>query len=170
MFCPNCGSNNSGKLNYCRSCGLSLEKIALTLSEQVPSQMTANLRSQKERFEKLGVAALSVAGIGVAGILLYTIIYNTMIVKGDIWGGLMLLGVMVLISFGLIAVYLFAKANDVGKGRLPVEDDNDVENIIIAANTRELLPESRFEPIPSVVEDTTELLKSEKKSRTSADF
>lgn len=162
MFCPNCGSKNSEKQNYCRSCGLGLEKVALTLAEQVPSQMSANLRGQKERYEKLGVAALSVAGLGVAGILLYSIIYNTMILNGDIRGGLMLLGVMVLCSFGLIAVYLFAKANDVGKGHLSVNDDADIGDIKLAADTRDLLPESRFEPVPSVVEDTTQLLKSKR--------
>jgi hypothetical protein len=166
MFCPNCGSNNSGKENYCRSCGLSLEKVTLVLSEQVPSQMSANLRSQKERFEKLGMAALSVFGLGLVGLLLYLIVYKTMIAGGRFWEGLAMLGVMILMSFGLIAVYLFAKANDVGKGHLPVENDDDVETIKLAASTRELLPESRFEPIPSIVEETTELLKSERKPRT----
>lgn len=92
MFCPNCGSKNSAKQNYCRSCGLSLEKIALTLSEQLPSQMTSNLRQQKERLEKLGVAALAVFGSGILGLLLYGIVYKIMILQGRIWDGLGMLG------------------------------------------------------------------------------
>lgn len=69
---------------------------------------------------------------------------------------------MLLFSFGLIAVYLFAKANDVDKENPAIEDD-DAEPVMLASNTRELLTESRFEPIPSVVENTTELLPIDRK-------
>jgi hypothetical protein len=133
------------------------------LSEQMPSQMSSNFRSQKERFERLGVAALGVFGSGILGLLLYGIIYKIMILQGRIWDGLGMLGLMVLFSFGLIAVYLFAKANDVGKDQLPVENEDGAEVINRAVNTRELLSEGCFEPIPSVVENTTELLHVERK-------
>jgi len=37
-----------------------LEKIALSLSEQLPARVDQSLQVRKDRFEKMGVAALSV--------------------------------------------------------------------------------------------------------------
>ncbi|HXC70860.1 MAG TPA: zinc-ribbon domain-containing protein [Pyrinomonadaceae bacterium] len=30
MYCPNCGTKTSANQNFCRACGLGLEKIALS--------------------------------------------------------------------------------------------------------------------------------------------
>ena len=73
MYCPNCGKQTSADQKFCRSCGLGLEKIALSLNEQVPARMDQSLIARQERLEKLGVGALSVFGLGVLGFLLYAI-------------------------------------------------------------------------------------------------
>ena len=65
MYCPNCGNRNSTDQKFCRSCGLGLQKVAQTLSEQLPTKLDVTLQQKKERFEKLGVAALSIFGAGV---------------------------------------------------------------------------------------------------------
>ena len=82
MFCPNCGAKTSIQQKFCRGCGLGLDKIALSLSEQLPNSPDEHLMSQKERYERWGVAALSVFGLGVLGLILYGIIYKLMISEG----------------------------------------------------------------------------------------
>jgi len=57
MYCPNCGNKNADDQNFCRSCGLGLEKIALSLNEQLPTVAVQSLQERKEKLERLGVAS-----------------------------------------------------------------------------------------------------------------
>lgn len=161
MYCPNCGAKTSIDQKFCRACGLGLEKIAVSLTEQLPSQPNENLLSQKERLEKIGVALLSVFGLGLLGVFLYGIVYKLMITEGQFWGGLALLGFLIMCLCGLASVILFAKAKEVGEaaGKRKLEDAK-----ISSTPTKELLTEGNFEPIPvsSVTDRTTELLFVEK--------
>ena len=75
MFCPNCGAKTSIEQKFCRACGLGLEKIALSLNEQLPTRPDENLMSQKERLERMGMVLLSVFGVGVLFLLVYGIVY-----------------------------------------------------------------------------------------------
>ncbi len=157
MYCPNCGAKTSSEQKFCRSCGLGLEKIALSLNEQLPTRADDSLLSQKERFERLGVAALCTFGAGVLGFILYAIVYKMMIVQGQFWSGLAMLGVVLFMAIGLFSAIMFAKAKqaeeDAGKRRIRHVD---------ATSTRELLTEGNFEPVSSVTDRTTELLTVEK--------
>lgn len=161
MFCPNCGTNISFDQKFCRACGLGLEKIAQSLGEQLPTQLEENLLAKKNRLERLGVTALSIFGLGFFGLLVYLVGYKLMISQGKILAALGVLGIIVLIASGLLSVILFAKANEVqeeaSKRRLkPAEEKS------LPTNTAKLLEEGYFEPIPSVTERTTELLRAEK--------
>ena len=170
MFCPNCGAKTSIELKFCRACGLGLEKIALSLTEQLPNHADeqivihdgGDLLSEKERLERWGLAALSVFGAGVLGLVLFFIVYKMMIMQGKFWGGLALLGMMIMVSCGILSTILFAKAKEAeeaaAKRRIQHKDARNV-----AIPTRELLPEGNFEPVPSVTDRTTELLYAEKK-------
>ena len=163
MYCPNCGNKSSTEQKFCRSCGLSLEKVTQTLVEQLPMKVSESLQEQKDRLEKWGVAALSVFGLGVLCLLLYGIVYKVMMTQGKVTGGLALLGLVVMLGCGVLSVILFAKAKEVEeaktKRRLSVPED-----LTQRETTRELLPEGRLEQIPSVTERTTELLFAEKDS------
>jgi len=162
MYCPNCGAKTSVEQKFCRACGLGLEKIALSLTEQLPTQPNENLMMQKERLEKIGVALLSVFGAGVLGVILYGVIYKLMITEGQVWGALAFLGFLVMCLSGLASVILFAKANEVGEAasKRKLEGAN-----VSATPTKELLTEGNFEPVPvsSVTDRTTDLLYAEKR-------
>ena len=159
MFCPNCGTKTSIDQNFCRACGLGLEKIASSLTEQLPTKPNLSLQNQKERFEKLGVAALSVFGLGLLIFIGYAIGYKMIVSQGDVFSGLAFLGFIIMIACGLASVVLFAKANETGQEatkRKPQE-------LPSTESTKELLTEGHFEPIPSVTDRTTELLTVEKR-------
>ncbi len=153
MYCPNCGTKTSSDQKFCRGCGLGLEKIALSLNEQLPAKVDLSLQQQKERFEKLGVAALSVFGLGVLGVIIYGIIYKLMISGGSILTGLAALGFIIMVVCGLASVVLFAKANEAGEAATE------------SGPTQELLTEGHFEPVPSITDRTTELLAVENGDR-----
>ena len=110
MYCPNCGNKNSANQKFCRSCGLGLEKIVQSLSEQLPAKRDETLQERKEKLEKLGVAALSVFGAGVLSFILYGVFYKLMVTQGALLAVLGLLAVFIVLGCGILSAILFAKA------------------------------------------------------------
>ena len=165
MYCPNCGNQTSTEQNFCRSCGLSLEKIAESLAEQLPSQLDANQQNQKERIEKQGVIALSIFAAGILGLLLYLVVYKVIFIQGRTLEGLGILAFLALISSGLVSVYLFAKANEIGQKNKNRQINSSDE--ALSPPTSKLLREGYFEPMPTVTERTTDLLTVERNDRRS---
>ena len=158
MFCPNCGTKTSIDQNFCRACGLGLEKIAVSLNEQLPMKPNRSLQEQKERFEKLGVAALSVFGLGILSLIVYGIVYKLIINEGDLLTALAAVGFIIMIACGLASVFLFAKASEAGQ-----EATKRKPQDLPAESTKELFTEGHFEPVPTVTDRTTELLTVEKR-------
>jgi zinc-ribbon domain len=155
MYCPNCGNKTSTDQKFCRACGLGLEKIALSLSEQLPTKVDLGLKERKERLEKLGVAALSVFGLGLLAFLLYTVGYKLMMTQGNIVAGLAVIGFLIMIVCGLGSAVLFAKAKEVGEEATKRPSQSLSTE---SESTKELLTEGHFEPVPTVTDRTTELL------------
>jgi hypothetical protein len=163
MYCPNCGNKSSTEQKFCRSCGLGLEKVTETLAAQLPMKSGENLLEQKNRLEQWGVAALSVFGLGVLVLFVYGIGYKLMLSQGKVWGGLALLGLLVMLSCGLLSVYLFARAKEVEQGKINrriIQTDELNQHEM----TTELMAAGGLEHIHSVTERTTELLPVEKPS------
>lgn len=164
MYCPNCGTKTSTDQNFCRSCGLRLEKVAATLSEQMPTRVDLTLQQQKERYEKWGMAALSVFGLGILSFIIYSVGYKLMMTQGNILAALAIIGFLVMVVCGLGSVVLFAKAKEVGEGASKRSPQPAIKS---AESTKELLTEGNFEPVPSVTDRTTDLLTAERLERKS---
>lgn len=161
MYCPNCGNQNSADQKFCRSCGLGLQKVAQTLSEQLPTKLDVSLQQKKERFEKLGVAALSIFGAGLAIPILYEIFYTTMWTRGNIVKGLGMLALLLVLAC-VISAILFAKANEVKEAAAKRPSPEQPE-LRPQADTRELPEHAAPEtPVFSVADRTTELLRARK--------
>jgi hypothetical protein len=139
---------------------LGLEKIVDSLAEQLPAELSKGLKSEKERLERLGMAALSVFGLGLLSLLLYLVGYKVMITQGKIMSGLAILGFLILIGCGLLSVILFAQANEVKEaaGKRLRQQPRD---LIDEETTKELLSPPSFHPITSVTDRTTDLLLAE---------
>ena len=166
MFCPNCGNKNSVDQRFCRSCGLGLEKVSQSLTEQLPNASALSLQQQKEKFQRLGMAALSVFGLGVLSVILYSVFYKLMISQGKVLAGLGALAFLIVIGCGLASVILFAKANEVKEVPAPRIDPAELSP---ERSTKELLSEAKSAPMFSVTDRTTNLLpaQNEKDQQTS---
>lgn len=162
MYCPNCGNKTSADQKFCRSCGLGLQKIAASLSEQLPTRLDQSLQRRKEKFEKLGVAALSIFGAGILIPILYSIFYKMMWTQGKLLAGLGLLALILVIASGLLSTILFAKANELKETPANPNPTGPLE-MNPSENTKELLSEGAPPPGFSVAERTTELLFEEKR-------
>ena len=161
MYCPNCGTKTATDQNFCRACGLGLEKIALSLTEQLPARVDQSLQARKDRLEKMGVAALSVFGLGILSFLLYAVGYKLMITQGNLLAGLAIIGFIIMIACGLTSVILFARAKELGEEATKRHPQQDLPKG--TESTKQLLTEGHFEPVPTVTERTTELLAVEKR-------
>lgn len=164
MFCPNCGANNSTEQKFCRSCGLNLEKSAESLIEQMPNAQNANLLKQTQMLEKFGNFAFGGFGIvlltAIAGIIY--VIFNKMILPGtNVLAGILFISFIV---FGVLAV-IFIFFNEHLKEKKAKINPALPNELTAAKATGKLLEEKHFYPVPSVAENSTELLFAVNKSR-----
>ena len=164
MYCPNCGEENRIEQNYCRSCGLRLDAISHAVSEQFPTKEYAALQKRKELFEKLGLFSLSLSGFLAFALILTRAAYYKIILFGEevIFGA----AFVALVVFGLLSVFffnypkLFMRFEKINP-RLP----HQKEPLVSETQRERVLEEKPFQPVPSVTEDSTELLPIENKTR-----
>lgn len=105
MYCPSCGKATSSELKFCRACGLSLEKVARSLAEQLPAaDLDKNLRRRQGQIERwLSILLGSAFGIFVIAVI-WTLIYKLIIVKGDVLTGVIFLGLFIALVVALLLV------------------------------------------------------------------
>lgn len=158
MYCPNCGRTNFAEQRFCRSCGLSLEKIVQSIAEQLTAdELDQHLRDRQRNVDRLlNIIAGGVISI-VVGAVLWGIIYEIIIVKGEVLAGSIFLAFVVgLILFAPLAIYRNSLAKAPSRRTLREGGATPAES------TAELLPESSAQSMPSITEHTTELLRVEK--------
>ena len=164
MFCPNCGANNTTEQNFCRSCGLNLEDTAKSLLLQIPSAETANLIRRERLLEKFGNIAFTGFGIvlliAIGGII-YAIITGMILSGKNPWAGILMVAFIIFAALTLSYV-VFNEDLKEKKQKLSLRAQNELSE---TKPTGRLLEEKPFEPVPSVVENSTELLLVENKTK-----
>jgi len=163
MFCPNCGANNSTEQKFCRACGLNLEKSAESLVEQMPSAQSANLLKQERMLEKFGDFAWGGFGLVIViavGAMIYGIFAKMILTGSNVFFGALLIS-FIIFGFLSLAYVVIAEILKEEKQKKSVLK-NELGD---AEYTAKLLEEKSFEPTASVVENSTELLYAENKTR-----
>ena len=160
MYCPNCGASNNKKQNYCRFCGLNLRDTAKSLTNQIvfgeDSDLLKSLSSVKRVID---LASAALAGVLIVYVLAY-LFFEPVVGKGVMKVSL---GVLFLLKFiqEIIGYYQRkerskARANKFERGATEQSESKEAAKF----------PGERpFEPVPSVVENSTELLPIENKTR-----
>jgi len=164
MFCPNCGAKNSSEQKFCRSCGMNLEQTALTLADQFGAVRDVSSQSIDRFFENLGKVAFGGFGtvlvIGL-GFLLYTILTRFILDGSQVAFGVFLFLFVIFASMSLCYVIYIESRKD----RRAFKHLEPSARDLSAPDTGRFLKEPAEMPIPSVVEDTTDLLHVEAKTR-----
>ena len=159
MFCPNCGANNT-RLNYCRFCGLNLRDTAKSLTSQLAfgedSKLVRTLGSVKRNVDFASTSLACVLFVGAVAYLFSGRDFGTGLLKAG-------LGVYFLLQLiqGIIGHYQRRERGKAGANKFE-------QNTIEQPGSRETarLPEAKpYEPMPSVVENSTELLPLENRAR-----
>ena len=163
MFCPSCGERNSRDQRFCRRCGMNLESAARALLEQFPGGERPDLVQREKALERFGQIAFGGFGIvlviAVVGII-YTI-FSKMVLSGEQpWAGVLLSAFIVFAVLSL-AYVVFAEDLKEKKKKTPAQP----KELRTPAVTGRLLEEKEFEPIPTITEETTNLLPQDKTRR-----
>jgi hypothetical protein len=159
MHCPRCGTNATVGQQFCRSCGLSLEKVAELVGDELAVQPLSSidecsrLRERQQKFEHWG----GIAGLLTFGLILLLfviLVASQMLVKG---GAPFIIGLLlILLALGAGVMGMFQAYSNSLKEKLanpPLPRANDLPG---SDATREL--EAYREPMPTVTDRTTELL------------
>lgn len=158
MHCPRCGTNATNGQQFCRSCGLSLEKVAELLENEPaePSSLIderARLRERQRKFEQWGGIA-GLVTFGLILLLLIVVVFHQMILKG---GAIVIPGLLlILLAIGAAAMGLFQTYSKSLKEKLANPLLPRAADLPGSDETRKL--EMYREPVSTVTDRTTELL------------
>lgn len=166
MFCPSCGANNSTEQKFCRTCGMNLETVSETLLSQFPNAQQATLQKQEKMLERFGTFVFGgfaiMIGLGAIGLIIGVIF--AMVVSGrDPLKGTLLALFLTFASLALSYVVMNEFLKDKRK-RLKAEPLPEIV-LSSSADTGKMLKTGEFQPIPSVVDETTDLLPIEARTR-----
>lgn len=152
MFCPNCG-NETNEQNFCRTCGIRVEKILKLLVKEIQEKEKTKSQKRDDLFRKLGFVSLSLLfGLGF-GVIFYLTVYYKFLLFGV--ETIATIGAIAAFLLGLLSLIFYNLPKFLNKENEEFISGNEIEEAKI---TDKLLSEGNFEPIPSVTENSTELL------------
>ena len=154
MFCPNCGKETNEQ-KFCRDCGLKVEKIFNVLVKEIQEGEKTSIQKRDDLFRKLGFISLSLLfGLCFSFVFYIAVYYKFLIFGKEIIGAI---GLTAMVCLGLLSLFFFNLPKLLERKQLSEEFSNDSE-IEEKRITEKLLSEGMFEPIPSITENSTELL------------
>lgn len=158
MYCPNCGQSNEIEQRFCRRCGLNLEAVSDSLAAQLERGNVEPTDRNLELFGNIAFGGFSILVLFGIVALIYTVLAET-VLKGEhlIFG----IGLSLFLVFAAMTL-AYVVMNESRKEKLAQRKQNPE---IASPGTERLLVDRPFEPVPSVVEDTTELLGVESRTR-----
>lgn len=161
MFCPNCGKETNEQ-KFCRDCGLRVEKIFSLLVEEIQEREKTSIQKRNDVIRKLGVISLSLSfGLGFSFIFFLAVFYKFYLFGANVMSAIGLT-VMIVLAFLSLIFFKLPKLLDREKMSGETSRENQIEEIRV---TEKLLSKGNFEPVPSVTENSTELLLTKNKTR-----
>lgn len=165
MFCPNCAKENSVEQKFCRACGLNLEKSAESLLLQLPDAQNPDLVKREALLERFGNFVFG-GFLTIVLIAIGAIIY-TIFVKFVLSGTSVIFGIFMIlfVIFAALALAFVGYTEKIKEEKKSVNPNWQKEQISEKQDTAKLLEEKHFESFGSIVENSTELLPVENKTR-----
>lgn len=151
MYCPNCGTETAPDRKFCRGCGMDLQPVAQLLTGQLPAQPLQNARGKAARYGFLTFlgGVLLAALLGTTGGAFMHLDPQLGLFISSLAG---LGGLVVVVGLGLMVYSLFLP-------KAPAQTQPPQPQALPQAQPYAQLPPERFrQPVPSVIENTTELL------------
>lgn len=161
MYCPNCGKENSIEQKFCRNCGMNLESTAAALAEQRAGGAIEASDRRLELFGNIAFGGLITVGLVAVAGMIYTVVEKFILTGQGIVFGIVISLLLIFAVLGIAYVVLNEVRKEKRAKHIAQSDDLGALN----ENRVGLLDTGDFEPVPSVVEDTTELLKVKAKTR-----
>lgn len=154
MNCPQCDLQALPDQKFCRSCGASLKMITQPLAKYATeSHFEATggviLKDERRRASRVTPLGFTIMFIGVAiGII------GKMLMHQDV---VTVIGILASLVGMFLTVYPYLSTS-----RTPRYNDDPTSSPEVPAQSQpaKYLPESRIEPLPSITERTTDLLKN----------
>lgn len=132
--------------------------------QQIPQEAVAKIQRQERMLETYGQIAFGgfglVALVGVGG-MIYWIVTKTILTGESFWGGILLIAFIVFAVLTLAYVILRESIKEKKEKLNPRSRANELESTYAVRQ----LDQGTFQPAVSVVEDTTDLLPVENKTR-----
>ena len=158
MLCPNCGTRGSSEHKFCRRCGMNLEPITQALAEHRATGGAVLTREEEERRALARLASGMTWGLVLFFVGLLLLAVAKMFALGRFG---MLAGLLVTLVGGLVAtIAAFAPMRAAAGSARALKNPDALPD---AKTTGRLLDEPPHEPLPTITDRTTELLKSRDK-------
>jgi hypothetical protein len=163
MYCPNCGKKATLDQNFCRGCGLELEKISELLAEQLSTTPAVGPGALDPGDRIMNYIAGSGGAIFLGGgallfaYLIYNIFAKLVIDRGQIFLG----SALSLLLTGAILLLSYVFYSEVQKDKRKRKGPSSPPEIKEATTTKKLTPANPVGVMSSVTEQTTGLLEQE---------
>jgi hypothetical protein len=145
---------------------MNLEQISSAMTDQYPSGSAAELDQREQRLERFGRIAFGgfgiVVGVAVLG-LIGTIISRMILTGSQFWVGILLVAFIVFAALTLAYVIFNEDLKDKRKALAKVRNAERTPELDV--DTNRLLNQPPAGRVASVIEDTTDLLPVENKTR-----